>query len=415
MVRGFDVTRLPALLGAAARRTGFALLLAGAAVLPAQAAPLETIAREAILIDLSTNTVLLEKNADERMPTSSMSKVMTMYLVLERIKSGRLTLTDTLPVSEQAWKVQGSKMFVELGNQIKVEDLIRGVVIQSGNDACVVLAEGLAGSEGAFATAMTKRAKELGMHNSNFVNASGWPDPNHYSTARDLATLATRLMQDFPEHFHYYSEKEFTYHGIKQGNRNPLLYRNMNVDGLKTGHTEIAGYGLIATGERNGRRLVMVVNGLPSMQARADESARILEWGWREFETYALFKGGETVDSLPVWLGQQEQVPLVSEQPVKITLTHDQRRAMKVSVLADAPVAAPITKGTKLATLRIEAPDMPAKEVPLVAAADVAELGFFGRVAAAARHLIFGAPEQPAPAAAPATPAQQPAATAKAS
>lgn len=377
-------------------------LLFSASALPVAAANLDTIAAQAILIDMETGTVLFEKNADQRMPTSSMSKVATAYMVFERLKEGRLSLDDTLPVSEQAWKVQGSKMFVELGNNIKVEDLIRGVIIQSGNDACVVLAEGLSGTEAAFATAMNKRMKELGLNATNLMNASGWPDPDHYSTARDLSTLAVRLIHDFPEYFHYYSEQEFTYHGIKQGNRNPLLYRNMGVDGMKTGHTEAAGYGLIATGKRNDRRLVMVVNGLPNMQARADESARILEWGWREFDNYALFKAGEIVDSLPVWLGEAETVPLTIEQQVKITLTHEQRRQMKVTLVAESPVEAPVAKGTKLASLRITAPDFQTLEIPLVASTEVQRKGLFGRVAAAASHMLFGAPDTAKPAAEPA-------------
>ncbi len=386
----------------AVRRVAVAFLFTAAAT-PAMAASLDTIAREAILLDADTGTVLFEKNADEQMPTSSMSKVATAYMVFERLKEGRLKLDDTLPVSERAWKVQGSKMFVELGNSIKVEDLIRGMIIQSGNDACVVLAEGLSGTEQAFATAMNKRMKELGMSNTNLMNASGWPDPDHHSTARDLSTLAVRLIRDFPEYFHYYSEQEFTYHNIKQGNRNPLLYRNMGVDGMKTGHTDIAGYGLIATGKRNERRLVLVVNGLPNMQARADESARLLEWGWREFDNYTLFKAGEVVDNLPVWLGQAETVPLTVQNQMKITLTHEQRRLMKVTLMADAPVAAPVAKGTKLATLKVTAPDFPTLEVPLVAAADVERLGLFGRVAAAASHMLFG-PSKPA-----AAPAAEPA------
>lgn len=388
----------------AARRVATALLFTVAA-LPAAAADLETLATQAILVDAETNTVLFEKDADHRMPTSSMSKVATAYMLFERIKEGRISLDDTLPVSERAWKVQGSKMFVELGNNIKVEDLIRGVIIQSGNDACVVLAEGMSGTEEAFAAAMTKRLKELGLANTNLMNASGWPDPNHYSTARDLSLLARHLIRDFPEHYHYYSELEFTYHGIKQGNRNPLLYRNMGVDGIKTGHTEAAGYGLIASGERDGRRLVLVVNGLPNMQARADESARILEWGWREFDNFTLFKAGETVDTLPVWLGVAQNVPLVIQDQVKITMTHDQKQKMKVSFTANAPVPAPVTKGTKLGTLIITAPGLQTVELPLLAGADVEQLGLFGRIGAALSHFFGGGSSEPAAAPA-ATPAQ---------
>ena len=361
------------------------------AALPVRAATIDTIARQAVLIDLSTDTVLLEKAANQRMPTSSMSKLMTMYVVFDAIKEGRLSLDDTLPVSERAWRMQGSKMFVELHNNIKVEDLIRGVIIQSGNDACIVLAEALAGSEEAFAEKMTARAKELGLSNSNFMNATGWPDPNHYSTAHDLAVLAQRLMQDFPEFYHFYSETEFTYHGIKQGNRNPLLYRDIGVDGLKTGHTDAAGYGLTASAIRDGRRLVLVVNGLPSMQARADESARLIEWGFREFDAYSLFKAGETIDEVPVWLGAQATVPATVTKDLKVTLARADRPGMTVKLVTDAPVQAPIAKGDPVGRLVISAPGQPAKEVPVVATVDVPQLGFFGRALAGAMYLVFGA------------------------
>lgn len=354
------------------------------------AASIDTIAKQAILIDMTTGTTLFEKNAHQRMPTSSMSKIMTMYMVFDRLRSGRLSLDDTLPVSERAWRMQGSKMFTELNAQIRVEDLIRGVIIQSGNDASVVLAEGLSGSEERFAEEMTRRAREIGLNESNFRNATGWPDENHYSTASDLALLAQHLIKDYPEYYHYYSQTEFTYHGIKQGNRNPLLYRNMDVDGLKTGHTETAGYGLTASAERNGRRLVLVVNGLPSMQARADESARLLEWGFREFESYALFKKGEPVDQAAVWLGDADTVPLVVEEDLRVTMNRDERRNLKVSVVLEEPVPAPVAQGTPLGKIVMEAPGFSRKEVPLVAGQSVDRLGFVGRIGAAAMHLISG-------------------------
>ncbi|MGF7176316.1 D-alanyl-D-alanine carboxypeptidase family protein [Azospirillum doebereinerae] len=374
---------------------GLAVALASAGVAltatVANAATIETIAKQAILLDLTSNTVLFEKNADERMAPSSMSKIMTAYLVFEAIKGGRLTLESTLPVTERAWRMQGSKMFVELHNNIKVDDLLKGVIIQSGNDACIVLAEGLSGSESAFAAQATKRAKELGLTGTNLTNATGWPDPNHYMTARDLAILAEHLIKDFPEYYHYYSTREFKYHGITQGNRNPLLYRGMNVDGMKTGHTDAGGYGLTASGEREGRRLLLVVNGLPSMQARADESARLIEWGFREFATYALFKGGETIEQVPVWLGEQETVPVSVPKDLNVTMARADRVGMKVSLVSNAPVAAPIKKGDVVGKVLITAPGFPGKEVPVVAAQDVEKLGFVGRAFAAAKYLVFGA------------------------
>ncbi|PGH53528.1 D-alanyl-D-alanine carboxypeptidase [Azospirillum palustre] len=363
---------------------------AGFTAASVQAATLDTIAKQAILVDLTSDTVLFEKNADERMAPSSMSKIMTAYMVFEAIKGGRLTLESTLPVSERAWRMQGSKMFVELHNNIKVDDLLKGMIVQSGNDACIVLAEGLAGSEQSFAEQATKRAKELGLKSSNFANATGWPDPNHYMTARDLAILAERLIKDFPEFYKYDSIREFKYHGITQGNRNPLLYRNMNVDGLKTGHTDAGGYGLTASGEREGRRLLLVVNGLPNMQARADESARLIEWGFREFASYTLYKGGETIEQVPVWLGEQDMVPVTVPQNLSVTMARADRPGMKVSLVSSAPVAAPIKKGDTVGKLVISAPGFPGKEVPVVAAQDVPKAGMFGRAFAAAKYLVFG-------------------------
>lgn len=349
-----------------------------------------TIAKQAIMIDYDTGMVLFEKDADAKMPTSSMSKVMTMYAVFDALTHGRLTLDTTLPVSEKAWRMGGSKMFVEVGNQVKVEDLIRGVVVQSGNDATIVLAEGLTGSEEAFAEALTVKAKELGMTNSQFKNASGWPDPEHYSTARDLATLAVRTISDFPQQYEYYKETEFTYNNIRQPNRNPLLYRNIGADGIKTGHTEIGGYGLMASGTKDGRRVVLVVNGLPDEKARADESARLLEWGLKAFTNISLFKAGDTVDQAPVVMGSAETVPLTVEKNVAVTLPFAVKNDLKVQAVYDAPLQAPVKKGDKIGTLKIEVPRVTTFDVPLVAAQDVDSLGFFAGTVAKAKMLLRG-------------------------
>lgn len=356
----------------------------------ALAGNLDTIARQAILLDMTTQTVLFEKNADERMAPSSMSKIMTMYMVFTALREGRLKLDDTLPVSQRAWKMGGSKMYVELDNLIKIDDLIKGVVVQSGNDACVVLAEGLAGSEEEFARRATAKAKEIGLTGTHLVNATGWPDPQHYMTSRDLAKLAQRLIVEYPEYYHYYSIREFTYHKIKQGNRNPLLYRGIGADGMKTGHTEAAGYGLTASAERDGRRLVLVVNGLPSMQARADESARLIEWGFREFTNYALFKAGDVVEQAPVWLGQAPAVPLTVPKDLKVTMTPSERDGMKVTVAIPTATPAPIKAGDTIGKLVISGPGFSTKEVPLVAAQDVERKGVFGRAFAAIAYFVFG-------------------------
>lgn len=358
----------------------------------AAAQPLQsTKAEEAIIIDHETGTVLLEKNADKRMPTSSMSKVMTIYLVFQALKEGRLKMDDEMAVSEKAWRKGGSKMFVKVGDRVKVEDLIRGVVIQSGNDATIVLAEGISGNEDVFAESLTQQAQAMGMSNSHFVNASGWPDPDHYSTARDLSILAQRLLDDFPEHYHYFGEKTFKYNNIEQPNRNPLLFRNIGADGIKTGHTEDAGFGLMGSAVRNGRRLVLVVNGLKSEAERADESARLLEWAFRSFENRTLIKAGETVEEAPVWLGAKETVPLVTEKDVYVTIPvlQSERDKLKVTVSYDAPLAAPIAKGTAAGTLKVDVAGLETHEFKLVAGADVAELGLFARTMAKAKQLLL--------------------------
>lgn len=357
----------------------------------------QTPARFAILIDATTGTVLYEKDADARMPTASMSKVMTMYMVFEALKQGRLTLDSTLPVSEKAWRIQGSKMFVPLGGMIRVEDLIRGVIVQSGNDATIVLAEGLAGSEEAFALQMSERARQLGMSGSNFMNASGWPDPDHYSTARDLALLGQRLISDFPEYYHYYGEKTFTYgtdqfsgRAISQGNRNPLLYANVGGDGLKTGHTEEAGYGLLGSAKRGERRLIMVVAGLESMKQRAEESVRFIEWGFRNFNSFRLFTAGETIDQIPVWLGDRPSVPVSVSQDAVLTLSQADRRALSMKLVLEQPVPAPVTAGQTVGKIVVTVPNRAPLEIPVVAGEGAGALGFFGRITAAARYLLLG-------------------------
>lgn len=351
---------------------------------------IQTAAKQAIVIDYDTGTVLLEKNADERMPTSSMSKVMTAYMVFDALKQGQLSLDTQFMVSERAWKMQGSKMFVEVGKPIKVEDLIRGVIIQSGNDATVVLAEGIAGSEEVFAKNMTKKAHELGMKNSNFMNASGWPDPEHYSTARDLSTMAKSLIHEFPDYYKYYSEKEFTYHNIKQGNRNPLLYLNIGADGIKTGHTEAAGYGLIGSGTSNGRRVILVVNGLSDEKERATEGAKLLEWALKNFENKKLFKEGDTVANAAVAMGTTNAVPLTVKDSLAVTLPTAAARGFKATANYKEPLIAPVTKGQEVGTVLVEIPHAETMKIPLYAGADVPKLGVFAGLLEKARRLATG-------------------------
>jgi len=329
------------------------------------------------------------------MPPASMSKMMTVYMLFEQLRDGQVSLDDEFTVSENAWRKGGaasggSTMFLEPNSKVRVEDLIRGIIIQSGNDACIVVAEALAGTEDAFAEAMTQRGREIGLTNTTFRNSTGLPHPEHRTTACDLAALARRSIEDFPEMYRYYAETVFTYNGIRQTNRNPLLYKDLGADGLKTGHTEEAGYGLTASVRRGDRRLVLVVGGLESVRARSQETERLISWGFREFGNYALFKAGETVEEATVWLGREGAVPLVVENELVLTLQRDARREMTVSVVYHGPIPAPIRKGDRIAFLRIEAPGMEAKEIPLVAGADVQRLGFVGRLGAALRHIVLG-------------------------
>lgn len=352
--------------------------------------PLDTIAKQAFMVDFDTDAVLLEKNADERMPPSSMSKLMTMYMVFDMLKQGRLKLDGELPVSERAWRMGGSKMFVHVGNTVPVEALVRGVIVQSGNDACVVFAEAISGSEQQFAEAMNEKAREIGLTSSTFRNATGWPDPEHRTTCRDLARLAKRLVADFPEYYSYYNERSFRWNDITQENRNPALLRVPGADGLKTGHTEEAGYGLTASAKRGERRLIMVFNGLPTMRARAEESERLLEWGFREFENVALFRAGEMIEEVPVHLGDRRTVPLVGARDVVVTLPRQWRRNLQARLRYDAPVAAPVAKGRELGRLEVSGQGVPPMSLPLLAGADVNRLGLVPRIPAVLEHLIAG-------------------------
>ncbi|WP_137124478.1 D-alanyl-D-alanine carboxypeptidase family protein [Roseomonas sp. HF4] len=352
--------------------------------------PLDVQARQALIVDFATGATLLEKNADERMPPSSMSKLMTMYVVFEQLKSGRLQLDQTLPVSERAWRMGGSKMFVELGSQIRVEDLVRGVIVQSGNDACIVLAEAISGSEQQFAEVLTDTGRRIGLTNSTFRNSTGWPDPEHRTTARDLATLARRIITDFPEYFPYYNERSFRYNNISQDNRNPLLSRVAGADGLKTGHTEEAGYGLTGTALRGDRRVILVVNGLPSMRARAEESERLMEWAFREFEAVVLFRAQDTIEEVPVYLGERSKVPMVGGRDLVLTLPRQWRSRLQVRLRYEAPLTAPVARGQQIGEMLVGGQGVPELTVPLLAGADVERLGVVSRIPAVVSRWVFG-------------------------
>lgn len=356
---------------------------------------IETKAKNLILIDYETGQTLTAKDAQRMIPPASMSKLMTIYMVFEKIKDGSLSLDDTFTVSENAWRKGGaasgsSTMFLSIGEKVRVEDLIKGMIIQSGNDACIVAAENLAGSEEDFAEEMNKKARALGLNNSSFVNATGWPHPDQRMSVEDLAKLARRLISEFPEYYHIFSEKNFTHNNIKQGNRNPLLYSMPYADGLKTGHTEEAGFCLVGSAKKDNRRLISVMSGLKSNKERSEEAEKIMNWGFREFDNYTMLTEGQKIADIPVWFGKDNTVGLVVGEKVRNTLQKSKINKVKMTAIYDKPVQAPIKKGDRLGVIKIEIPGQPQAEIPLLADKDVEKLGFFGKVAENFRYLLFG-------------------------
>ena len=371
------------------------LLPVGLGGISSQAAEIDTSAEYAFVTDFASGKVLTEKQPDMPMKPASMAKIMTVYIAFERIADGSLSLDDTFLISEKAWRKGGSKTFVEVGKQVTVRDLLFGIVVQSGNDAAIAIAEGISGTEDGFAEEMNYVARKLGMRNTVFRNSTGWPDPEQFTTARDLNILATALIRDFPADqypklYPMFAVQDFTYNGIKQGNRNPLVYGTDGADGLKTGHTEESGYGLVGSAMRDGQRVVMVLNGMKSMKQRSSESRRLMDLMFREFKLYRFFEEGQTVDRANVWLGAKSKIDLVMEEPLHLVMARSDRRKMKMSVTWKDPIPAPITAGQPLGTLVMELPSGKAS-YQLLAAEDVAELGMFDRVGEALNYLIFGA------------------------
>ena len=351
--------------------------------------PLDTAAKFAIALDFNTGATLLDKEADASMTPSSMTKLMTAYIIYGMLRAGRLKLDQELPVSERAWRMGGSKMFVPLGASVKVEDLIRGMIIQSGNDACIVLAEGTAGSEEQFVELMNVKAKEIGLERSHFRNTTGWPDPEHRMSARDIAILARRLITDFPEFYRYDAEKSFKYNNIDQENRNTLVQKGL-ADGLKTGHTDDGGYGMVVSSQRQGRRTIVVINGLATMRQRAEEAERLLEWTFREFENVTLFTAGDTIEQAPVWLGTAASVPLVGGRDVVVTMPRGWRNKARIALEYTKPVPAPISRGMTLGRLTVTGAGVPDLNLPLLAGADVPRLGLPGRAMAVLTRMVSG-------------------------
>ncbi len=376
-----------------ASRAGVLVLLAWGLPLPGGAVEFTTSAPQGYLIDAQTGSVLMAKEADRPAPPASMSKLMTVYMTFEAIRDGRLSMDTQLPVSHKAWKKRGSKMFVEVDTTVSVIDLLRGVIVQSGNDASIVLAEGIGGTESGFASLMNLRARELGLQDSVFINATGWPDPGHVMSPRDLALLTLRLAEDFPEHFPLFAETEFSYGGIDQKNRNPLLFRNMGAEGMKTGYTEASGYGLTASVNQNGRRLVLVLNGMSSPRQREAEAARLLELAYAQTEAVHLADAGEVIATVDVAGGRDLEVPVASAAPLVVTLPRGAGRDDTEFLLRySGPVSAPVAAGTQVASLVVRNPVQASTEYPLIAASPVPKVGLVMRMIRAAGILIWGPP-----------------------
>lgn len=310
-----------------------------------------------ILIDVNSGKVIAEKNAKKKLPPASLTKMMTLYVVSNALKSGQIHLDDKVRVSKKAWKTGGSRMFIREGERVKVEDLLQGIIVDSGNDACVAMAEYLAGSEKSFADLMNKQAKSLGMNDSHFTDSTGLPNPDHYTTAHDLAILGRALVADFPEYYHWYKQKWYTFNGIRQPNRNRLLWRDPTVDGIKTGHTNKAGYCLVSSAQRDEMRLLAVILGAKTDAARADNSQRLLNYGFRFFETHQLYKAQQQIKKVRVWKGAKKMIQAGLTHAVTVTIPEGQYRQLNVSVEVPKIIQAPISKGQKLGQLLVKYDD----------------------------------------------------------
>lgn len=362
---------------------------------PQSTPPAPTVnAKAYILIDAYSGQVLAAQNADLRVPPASLTKIMTSYLISDALRVGRIHPADMVTISEKAWRTGGSKMFIKIGNQVPVEALVQGIIVQSGNDACVAMAEHIAGSEEAFANLMNQQAALIGMKSTHFTDANGLPNPNHYTTARDMSLLARALVLNFPEDYKWYSQKWFLYNGIKQPNRNRLLWRDPTVDGIKTGHTDDAGFCLVASAIRNNMRLISVVMGAPSDSARADDSAILLNYGFRFFESHALFTANTAVGQARVWFGEDKKVSVGTLQNVFVTVPVGQFNQIKVATHIDQPLRAPILRGQTIGTAEITLNNKVLVTQPLVALKTDNKGGFFSslsdHIRLAARSLLGG-------------------------
>ena len=357
------------------------------AALPVFAAPTSTplppapeiAARSYILVDFNGGQTLQQRGGDERVEPASLTKLMTAYLTFAALQQGVIKSTQALPVSERAWRAEGSRMFIQPNMPVTVDELIRGMIVQSGNDACITLAESIAGSEEEFVRRMNREAQRLGMKNTHFVNATGLPDPQHYTTARDLSLLARAIIRDFPAYYPLYSLREYKYNGITQANRNRLLWQDPTVDGMKTGHTESAGFCLIASARRESRRLISVVLGTSSESMRASESQKLLNYGFQNFDTHQLYHKGQAVATLPVWKGSDSSLKAGVAEDFFVSLPKGQYARLKAALVSKQPLLAPLSAGQQIGTIRLTLDDKPYAEFPLVALEAVATANFFKR------------------------------------
>ncbi len=337
-------------------------------------------ARGYILIDFESGNIIAEKKADERMEPASLTKMMTAYIVLSELATGKVSINDEVRISEKAWRMQGSRTFVEVGKRVPLETLLKGMIVQSGNDATVALAEHIAGAEDVFATMMNQTAKQLGMDSSHFMNSTGLPDPDHYTTAVDMATLARALVRDFPEHYSWYSIKEFTYNGISQYNRNKLLWQDDKVDGIKTGHTESAGFCLVASAKEDNMRLISVVLGAKSENGRARESQKLLNYGFRFFETHRLYAPHEPLTTVRVWKGDSEQLPLGLNDVMYVTIPRGQYDNLNAAMKVTPTITAPVSKGQSFGSVEVSLDGKLVAQQPLVALKEIPEGGIFSQL-----------------------------------
>ena len=349
---------------------------------------IETKADSAIILDVNSNTILFEKNADERQGPASMSKLMIIYMAFERLQNRTLTIDQEFLVSKKAWKFGGSKMFVNIGDMVSVENLLKGIIVQSGNDACIVLAEGLSGTEENMVDEMNEKAVEIGLTNSNFQNVTGWPHEDHYMSLKDIAYLSKLIITNFFEYYYLFAINEFTYNNIKQFNRNKLISLD-GFDGLKTGRTSQSGYGIVASAKRENRRIVSVVNGLNSEKERINETKKLVNWSFREFVNYDLYKSGDSIQFAKVWLGKESFVPLVLNEDLSVTIKKKNLDKFKIKLVYETPIVSPVKKGDKLAELQlIEGDNVEIKNI--YSGKDVDKVSRFYRSFSIINYLLFG-------------------------